>query len=205
MNLDRIEFLKLKGFEPNNILDIGCHIGNFANSMKTLFPSSNLFLIDANPYLEKELEKYPFPFKICLLGNENKTSVDFYITKKWNLSSGNSIYKENSEDFSNEYITSIKLDMHKLDDLFPNETFDFVKLDTQGSEVDIINGGINLISKAKYVLIECSIIDYNLGGAKIFDVFNIMNTLKFTMTDVVDLFYKDTQDLAQIDILFKKI
>ena len=204
MNVDRIELLKYKGFTPVRILDIGCHVGVFAGEMQRVWPSVDLFLIDANPYLEDELKKLNIPYKICLLGQENKSSVDFYVTKKWLLSSGNSVYRENTEDYSDPFISTIQLDMHRLDDLFPGEVFNFIKMDTQGSEVDIMCGGESLISRADYVQVECSILEYNQGGAKIFDVFKKMDSLGFRMIDIADLFYKE-EDLCQIDVLFRKV
>lgn len=203
MNLDRIELLKMNGFNPARILDIGCHIGNFAKGVKEIWPNADMCLIDANPYLEQELQKLGFRTKICLLGYENKKNVPFFLTKKWRLSSGNSIYPENSPDYSDEYLETIKLDMHRLDDLFPDDTFDFIKMDTQGSEVGIIMGGKALMDRATYVMIECSVMEYNKGGALIGDVFEIMTELGFHMVDIADLFYKEN-DLCQLDIIFKR-
>jgi FkbM family methyltransferase len=42
-----------------------------------------------------------------------------------------------------------------LDDYFKDIKLDYLKIDTEGSELDVIKGGIETIKKCKYVVIEC--------------------------------------------------
>lgn len=203
MNIDRFEFLKQRGFTPTRILDIGAHQGTVAKQMKELWPGADILMLEANPYLEDTLKTIGIPYKICLLGNENKT-VPYYLTKKWLLSSGNSIYREQTPDYSDEHIASIQLPMLKLDDVLKGESFDLIKIDTQGSEVDILTGGINVVKTAKYVIIECSLIEYNKGGNKIHDIFQFMTSQGLFMKDIIDLSYND-DILIQIDLLFERV
>jgi len=203
MNIDRFEFLKQRGFNPTRILDIGAHQGTVTKQMKELWPGADILMLEANPYLEDTLKTIGIPYKICLLGNENKT-VPYYLTKKWLLSSGNSIYREQTPDYSDEHIASIQLPMLKLDDVLKGESFDLIKIDTQGSEVDILTGGINVVKTAKYVIIECSLIEYNKGGNKIHDIFQFMTSQGLFMKDIIDLSYND-DILIQIDLLFERV
>jgi len=203
MNIDRFEFLKQRGFNPTRILDIGAHQGTVAKQMKELWPGADILMLEANPYLEDTLKTIGIPYKICLLGNENKT-VPYYLTKKWLLSSGNSIYREQTPDYSDEHIASIQLPMLKLDDVLKGEAFDLIKIDTQGSEVDILTGGIDVVKTAKYIIIECSLIEYNKGGNKIHDIFQFMTSQGLFMKDIIDLAYNDDV-LIQIDLLFERV
>ena len=203
MNIDRFEFLKQRGFNPTRILDIGAHQGTVTKQMKELWPGADILMLEANPYLEDTLKTIGIPYKICLLGNENKT-VPYYLTKKWLLSSGNSIYREQTPDYSDEHIASIQLPMLKLDDVLKGESFDLIKIDTQGSEVDILTGGIDVVKTAKYIIIECSLIEYNKGGNKIHDIFQFMTSQGLFMKDIIDLAYNDDV-LIQIDLLFERV
>lgn len=203
MNFDRIEYLKICGFEPKRILDIGAHQGTVSKQFKELWPNAEILMLEANPYADDALKSTGIPYKICLLGKENKT-VPFYLTKKWLLSSGNSIYKENGPDYSDENLVTVQLPMHRLDDVLPNEQFDLIKIDTQGSEIDILSAGINIIKNIKAVIIECSLTDYNKGGNKIHDIFAFMTANGLYMKDIIDLFYLENE-LGQIDLLFKKL
>jgi len=202
MNFDRFEFLKMSGFNPSKILDIGAHQGTVAKQMKELWPDAYILMFEANPYLEDTLKQIGLDYKICLLGNENKT-VTYYLTKKWLLSSGNSIYKELTNDYSDEFIETLKLPMFKLDDVLKDKSFDLIKIDTQGSEIDILTGGLNIVKTAKCIIIECSILEYNKGGNKIHDIFKFMTDNGLFMKDIIDLAYIDDK-LNQIDLLFER-
>ena len=103
----------------------------------------------------------------------------FYKTKFHPLCSGNSIYKEINPVYEGDSLITETLSVHKLDDVVTG-TYDLIKIDTQGSELDIIKGGINTFGKAKVVICEVALIDINIGGCKKEDVMNILTKeLKF--------------------------
>ena len=202
MDLNRLLLQKAKGFNPSKILDIGAHIGVFYENIKEIWPDADVLSIEANPYAEKTLAEKGIPYKIAALSKEVGKSVNFYISKEWILSSGNSIYKENTPSFSDDKCISIQLITNTLDNMLRGDFFEFIKLDTQGSEVDILTGGINLIKNTKMIMIECSVKEYNIGGARIGDVFNFMNYNNFILDDIIDTMYNDNQELVQTDLLF---
>ena len=39
-----------------------------------------------------------------------------------------------------------------------------IKLDTQGSEIDILEGGAECLSNATFIIMECPVIAYNIGA-----------------------------------------
>jgi len=202
MNLDAlIDFKNKFNFNPSTILDIGASNGWFSNLCLQVWPDSDITMIEANPILEESLKNTNIPYSICLLGNENKIDVPFYISKIDPASTGNSIYKETSEYF-NDYDIKL-LPMYKLDDItkFP---FDFIKMDTQGSELDIIKGGKNTIDKAKYLLVEVSLIECNEGAPLKDDIVNYLKSVNFNLVDVVYSHYLDNK-IVQEDVLFKHI
>ena len=61
--------------------------------------------------------------------------------------------------------------------------FDLIKIDTQGTELDIINGGIETIKQARFLLMELSFLPYNEGGCMIDDVLAKTRELGFVMLD----------------------
>jgi FkbM family methyltransferase len=159
-------------FVPKMILDIGANVGHFYEKCKLAFPDSYVFCIEANANCEEELKKVASDYKIALLGNENKR-VKFYRAICDDKASGNSIYRELTPFFRDGNLVVTEEDMVKLDDLcFPisfdhpnfQNQFDLVKMDTQGSEVDIIRGGAHLCCRAKGLLLEVSYEPYNRGA-----------------------------------------
>jgi hypothetical protein len=121
--------------------------------------------------------------------------------------SGDSFYRENTNYYSDDSVIMEKVQTTTLDDIFTNnETFDFIKIDTQGSELDILRGGVNTIRDAYAILLEVSIYEYNLGGPKKEDVVSFMSNLGFNKQVVVsEIFHPFISGiLIQQDILFLK-
>lgn len=92
--------------------------------------------------------------------------------------------------------------MTTLDSIFSkNERFDLIKIDTQGSELNIIEGGINLIQKSKHIILELSILQYNKHAPLYDDVIKKMLDYKFCPEQVLNKCYINNK-LTQIDLLF---
>ena len=187
-------------FNPSNILDIGANDGYFANLCRTIWPTSNLTLVEANPFWSDTLKEKNYKHIITLLGNEKKQSVDFYVNKKDKGSTGCSMYKEISSFFDENNCETISLQMNRLDDI-TNETFDFIKMDTQGSELDIIKGGLDTIKKCKYLLIEVSLIPLNENGPLKEDIVRFLSRNDIKPVDVLYDHIIDGE-LTQQDVLF---
>jgi FkbM family methyltransferase len=158
-------------FQPKKILDIGCNVGQFYNLAKHYFPQASFFLIDGNESLREDLEKLNVPFKISLLSSEEK-DVIFYKNPANPKCTGSSIYKETTVHYEKAIEEVKRTEM--LDKLFPDETFDIIKLDTQGSEIDILKGGTQLMYRTKYIIVETSLIEWNLNSPKESDVIDFM-------------------------------
>ena len=147
----------LKDFKPRSLLDIGAHHGSFTISFKKHISSAKLFfLIEANKNCEKVLKLLPFEYEICLLSNLEEEKK-FYVNPINNMCCGNSYYIENTKNFDENKFKIIK--SNTLDKLMENRksSFDVIKLDTQGSELDILKGGCEVLKKAEYVILECSV------------------------------------------------
>jgi len=189
-------------FYPYRILDIGANIGQFHQLAKQTFPDSYVFSIEASNECEEYLKQITDQYYIGLLAKDN-IDYDFYSRKSTDIGTGNSIYRELTSFYSDEQVKIIKKQGIKLDDLFEADSeFDLIKIDTQGSELDIIEGGINLCSKAKGILLEVSLTQYNEGSPLYGDVVEFMKTIQFTPVEVLD----ETRNYGGIqqDILFIK-
>lgn len=202
---DRLHLIGNDEYSPKRILDVGAHLGNFAKECKALWPAVEMHLFEANPNAEDVLKTLGYDYHITLLTDKVGEDYTYYMTNKWLLSSGNSIYRENTSEFDDAHMTSIKLTSNTLDNILGDIGFvDLLKLDTQGSELKILNGATQIIKKTKYVLIECSVYEYNLGGCTIGDVFQYMTEKGFALKDVLDISYlQDGLILNQMDLLFE--
>jgi FkbM family methyltransferase len=158
----------LEYFNPNSYLDIGANKGQMIEYILTQLPSlKNLEMIEACRHHKWDLEQVSnrtgFPFHIEVLSDSVK-EVKFYLDTHPDRPTGpgNSYYREDTPHFvgfpGEERITTT------LDIMYPDQTFDLIKLDTQGSELDIIKGGQNLVSRAKGLVIEENIVPFNIGA-----------------------------------------
>jgi FkbM family methyltransferase len=182
------------------ILDVGANDGWWYKNTLNTYPQAEFILVEANPYNEPALQQLGVEYHIACLSDEVK-QVDFFITADNPTSTGASYYLENTDNFHQDNTRSIELTTTTLDILFPSETFDYIKMDVQGAEVDIIKGGKVLLSKASQVLLEVPIegIEYNLGAPTRADYFKVMAEVGFTNYVVVE-----NINNLQEDILFTK-
>ena len=164
------------------ILDIGANDGWWYNQARQKYTDAEFTLIEANPNLEPKLKALGVRyFMLCL--SDSKKIVEFYLNDDV-TTTGASYYRENT-----------------VDELFADETFEFIKMDVQGAEVDIIRGGKGLISRANALLLEVPYqdVEYNIGAPARSEYFDIMAELGFTTHEVLD----DIRGLQQ-DILFTR-
>lgn len=182
MNLHEIT----KYFYPHRILDIGANVGQFYQHCLSHFPNSFIFSIEASADCEPYLKQLTTNYYIGLLAKNNE-EYNFYSRKDTGIGTGNSIYRELTHFYSDEQLNVIKQHGIRLDDLFEEDSeFDLIKIDTQGSELDIIEGGINLCKRAKGILLEVSITQYNEGAPLYDDVITYMNQIGFRAVEVLD-------------------
>jgi FkbM family methyltransferase len=187
-------------FTPSTILDIGANIGQFHTLAKNTFPNSAIFSIEASPDCEPHLMKITENYYIGLLAKDN-SEYDFYSRKGDMTCTGNSVYRELTQFYSDDQIQILKQQGIRLDDLFESDSeFDLIKIDTQGSELDIITGGINLCKKAKGILLEVSLTQYNQGAPLHEEVVSFMKNLGFTPKITLD--ESRNHGSHQQDILF---
>jgi FkbM family methyltransferase len=203
MSLKKIE----NYFVPNSVLDIGANVGQFYNEIKNLFPDSYFYLIEGSESCDLALRTLNVDYSICLLSDSEK-EVDFYIRKGEPRCTGNSIYREKTSFYDDNQIIIEKRQTKTLSGLLGEKIFDLIKIDVQGSEIDIINGGLEIIKKSKAVLMEVSLVEYNQGAPTKDFVYEYMNNLGFEPVEIIgNINHPLTHELIQQDILFlnKKI
>jgi FkbM family methyltransferase len=194
--------LRQNGFYPKKILDIGASVCQTADIMRQIWPVANILLFEGNAECEKLYQKQLYDYQIKLLGKINGTTK-FYKTKWSPICSGNSIYKENSSTYNEENLIIEELPIYKLDDCV-NDVFDLIKIDTQGSELDIINGGLRTFLNTKVVIAEVSLTNYNEGGCTKQQIVDKMISLKFDLISIIESVVNENNELIAESLLFIK-
>jgi hypothetical protein len=110
-----------------------------------------------------------------------------------------------TQHFSDEEIHITEEEIINLDSIFTNDdVFDFIKIDTQGSELDILRGGENICKKSKAILLEVSILPYNNGAPLYEEVIKFMEDYGYKPVDVIGTNRYPDGTIFQHDILFLK-
>ena len=194
----RLTALRNLGFQPRNILDVGAYQGFYAGLAKHVWPAAELFLIEANEDCRPQLTEKGYPFEIALLDATEREAVYHKCTT--GCGEGNGLYKENS----NAPFAKETRKTQRLDDVVVGHQFDFVKLDCQGAELDILEGGQQTLSLAHVVQLETQAQAYNERAPRIEDVILYMARHDFRVFDIIDFHYNRLGMLIQTDILFVK-
>lgn len=169
---------KISQLDIKNCIDIGANIGNYSielleNNLKVI-AFEPLQLCSKNLLSVKNENLSRFSFYEMGLSDENKFE---FINVDINNSELSSLENSLSE-FHHMYKKEIKkfrVRLEKLDNYINNKEFqniDFIKIDTEGHELNVIKGGLNFIKKNKVKIIQ---IEYNIHN-----LINRQNLLDFS-------------------------
>jgi len=191
------------GFCPEKIIDVGAHEGEWTKNIKTIFPSSEVLMIEAlakSEFLEGVKSEWDgVSYCIELLGVETGIEKTFY-----ECETGSSYYEEKT----NVKKTSTVRVTKSLDDVLRHEQFPLVhpsmlKIDAQGAELDILEGAKQSLSFFEFIYLELPIVEYNVNAPDFETYINYMADIGYRVFDVST--YHISKDLLiQIDILFLK-
>jgi len=198
---DVLQRLKLRNIEPTGFIDVGAHFGETNHIIRSIYPDKRIVSFEANPECEHILKQQNIEYIICLLGKENK-DVSFYINPDNRTSTGCSIYKEESHFFENA--EKIMLQMYRLDEIVPVDAkLDFLKMDVQGAEIDVLMGATKLLHTIKYIFLEVSFVKCNKGAPLFDEVFMYLYKQGYKIIDVCEPTYIENV-LVQTNFLFSK-
>ncbi len=195
-------------FKPNKVLDIGAHTGQFYHWLKSQWPDVPIHMVEANDRHENVLASLSNQtndtYTIATLGDSVR-EVTFYTRSDKPQTEGASYYKELAYWDIPQLVMKIPKTLQTLDNLFnEQDQFDLIKLDTQGSELDILLGGKRLCQKCKYMILEVSLIDLNENAPTYEDVIQFMKDYGFEeIMSIGEHYYNDM--VVQKDLVFKNI
>ncbi|WP_200247817.1 FkbM family methyltransferase [Lamprobacter modestohalophilus] len=150
------------GQKLSQVIDVGANQGSWTRSIGQFFSVGSFDLVEPNPYL---IEDFLFPIRDslnnvtvhqCALGS-SEGSAKLNITKGSALSSLLPVLdiQQRWHGDSAAVMEEVEVPVKTLDALFANKTTcDLLKVDVQGLEKQVLEGGGRLLSRTRCLLLE---------------------------------------------------
>lgn len=182
----------------NTIYDIGAHKGDWTREHSEAFKDVEFHMFEANPNLENPFNGHAW-HNIAL---SDKSDERIFYARN---GTGDSFYKEQSIYYGEE-TSKLKVQSMRLDDYVRLNNLrspDAIKIDTQGSELDILKGSEECLKNCKLLLMEQPILPYNEGAPSFDEYIATSLSLGFIPVGPEEMHIIDGA-FVQIDILFAK-
>jgi len=196
---DSISRISNFGFIPDTIIDIGARHGEWSQNVLGIFPNSKYYLYEPIEYEELNKFRNFSNFKISHeLLFDSERDIEWFEMRN----SGDSIFKERTYHFDNCQ-PIIKM-TKRIDDILDIDIIksSLMKIDTQGSELPILRGAKNLLSKVEFLILELPFFgQYNKDVPDFREHINEIDKLGFVVFEVADVHWVGGF-MAQVDIMF---
>lgn len=195
------------------ILDVGANEGQFASYALQLWPSARIDSFEPLPQVYEKLcsthgQKPNFYAHRSALGRENRQAM--ILSNEFSPSSSLlSLAPMHRNEYPNATNTTpIEIDVERLDDWAVNQGGLqqplLIKIDVQGFEDQVIDGGVSTIAMAQWVAIEVSFHEMYAGQPLFDDIYKQLASLGFSYRGNVQQFLNKNGDRVLFaDALFE--
>ena len=188
-----------RGFQPGGIIDVGAYEGLWTRATRKVFPQAHSLMVEPQEAKRGKLEAVcaelpDTTLSVALLGATSGQEVTFY-----EMETGSSYMEEQS----NAPREAKKHTLATLDEVADDFRFDslFLKIDSQGAELEILKGGVETLKRSALVQLETAVLPYNEGAPSLLEVLGYMQNNGFTPLDISG-HTRLQGHLVQVDLLF---
>jgi FkbM family methyltransferase len=197
--------LKRRGWSPATIIDVGAYTGDWTRMVRSIFPDAAVLMIEAQESKAETLRSVSaesegkVELEITLLGATDGEEVRFV-----EMETGSSVFEEHS-DFPRKIV---KKHLTTLDSIVARHpqfaAAQFLKLDTQGYELQVLRGATRLVKSVDCILMEISFIRINAQAPVFADVLAFMASIGFRPIDFCSQIRLENGMLWQTDMMFAR-
>ena len=183
-------------------LDVGSHRGEMTSALLSQFPQAKAILFEPTPenyeFLKTRFsQNQAIQIFNCALSDIEGTS-QFYVAAD---SATNSLLNP-----SHSSANQIQVSIQTLDHIAKTsgfEAIDFIKIDTQGNDLKVLQGAIETIKRhAPAILVESIFINLYQGQCSYYDIFSLMQSHEYALAGIYNAHYTKAGAIAFSDLLF---
>ena len=195
--------LKKIGFQPSIIIDIGAYEGHWTKDVLEVFPSARVLMVEAQKKKENILKKV----------TKDHSNIEYSIALLSSMDGNERLFLECETasqvvEFVQPGETIDKIRTQTLDSLLSQSGFpfpDFLKLDVQGHESEVLKGAEKSLRHAEVCLLEISLLDIGGNQPLLTDMVCFMSERNFQAYDITQFMRRPyDKALLQIDMIFIK-
>jgi FkbM family methyltransferase len=198
---------------PNTVIDIGGNNGQFAEEVFRAFPNATVYSFEPIPECFERLQalsqQHPalHPHQLALSAREGE--AEFFLSKFRDSSSLQEMLPSHLEAWPHTAIeTKITVKVERLDSIASSLKLIppiLAKLDVQGHEMGVIEGGRETLSQCQRVVIECNFAPLYKGQPSFGELYQAMHELGLLFEGfITPLRHPETGELLSADAIFYK-
>lgn len=202
--------------DPKWILDVGANIGDVSLAALKTYPGCQVICFEPVAATFEILSKRVAPYhdRVRLFNKALSNSNGVGEINITSFHGANSIARQSrTHSTLNPHVSEIgkeQISLVRLDDVcheFGGSKIDIMKIDVEGHEHEVIQGGINFIrDNVDTIIIEASLMrDESWERQSVIDIFSLLHEMGFRLINVFDLHYAPNSKLmcVQMDCVFR--
>ncbi|MDA8587069.1 FkbM family methyltransferase [Rhodobacteraceae bacterium] len=180
--------MKSLGFRPEHIVDIGANHGKWSRFAADQFPNTQISAFEP----QKELASSHIDLdenRNVHLHYKGLGDFDGFAPFTFHEKDDSSSFLYSSDEAASQGFAQSKVEIAKLDSFFANSDLpqpDMIKIDAEGFDLKVLDGGKNTLKNASVVLIEASVANKNYPNTVV-EVVTRMESIGFRLFDITDL------------------
>ena len=207
-----VSILAQRGYNFGTVIDGGANVGQFSRAVTEMFPSAEIYAIEALPKsaasLRQALRDRPRVKVLEVALGEEDGEGHFYRNAYSHASSMLPMTRKHSSTFpASKELGQVSVTVRTLDTLFGNEKLAspvLLKLDLQGSENQALSAASTLLKRVDHVLVEVAFEDLYKGQSSFRELDRTLGAAGFVHWHPVDFLLDDAGNILQMDAVFSK-
>jgi FkbM family methyltransferase len=199
-------YLRRLGFHPATIVDVG--VGTGTETLYAAFPDAYLVMIEPlaefSKAIQTTLARRPGVHVPVAAGSTSGRRT-IWIEPRFTV--GSSLYERCAAERTKETRIPREVQVSTLDAIARELRFPApygLKLDTEGAELEIINGATDLLRDTLFVIAETSVTERFADSYSFAELVGRMDQLGFRVCDILDIGRAESSEVTFFDLVFRR-